>query len=465
MPSVLVIDDQPAVTSFLATLLSGEGYAVTTAGTAHDGLAAAGREAPDAILLDLVLPDGNGLDLLRELRGSLPGTVVIVMTAHGEIDTAVRCMRAGATDFLPKPFHPQQLLLALERALAQHRQQRDLARLRLQQGSLPGAAGFVLSSAPAMQSVYETIRRLGDSDRTTVLIEGESGVGKDVLAHMIHAVSPRSDAPMLELNCAALPENLLESELFGHERGAFTDAHQAKPGLLELASGGTLFLDEIGEMALPLQAKLLSVMEKQTFRRVGGVRDVRVDVRLIAATNRDLRAMVAAGRFREDLYYRLQVVTLQVPPLRERPEDIEPLATHFLTIFNAQFNRAIAGFTAEGLELLRAHSWPGNVRELRNVLERAVLLSDVDRLGPAELRLGDGPSPRTDDPLLLRLQRALAGEWSEGCDLEDLLVDLEIRLIREALARTGGNKSAAARLLGLNRDKLRYRLKEYRIDA
>jgi two-component system response regulator AtoC len=320
---------------------------------------------------------------------------------------------------------------------------------------------MVVSTAPAMQEIYETVRKVIVGEKTTILIEGESGVGKDVLARLIHASSPRRDGAFLEINCAALPEKLLESELFGHERGAFTDAVQQKPGLLELAHKGTLFLDEIGEMSLTLQVKLLQVLEKQTFRRVGGLQDISVDVRLISATNRDLSRMVAEGAFREDLYYRLKVIPLRIPPLRERPEDIQPLAEHFLRTYNLQFQKGITGFSEDAEAALAAYAWPGNIRELRNVLERAVLLAEGNVMTAAQLNLPDAaqaPAP----PLWGDLAAALGGDLGEaGIPLPEMLARIEEHLVRHALAAADGNQSRAARLLGLNRDKLRYRMKQY----
>ncbi len=474
MAHVLVVDDQPAVRTFLERLLERGGHAVSAVGSAREARRISAERPWDVVLLDLVLPDARDLELLTDFRREQPGAALVVMTAHGEIDTAVRCLRAGADDFLSKPFQSSQLLLTIERLLEDRRRRRELTAQRLRHTGGQGVGGVVLSSHPAMQEIYETIRRLASSGDTTVLLEGESGVGKDVLARMIHASSPRAEAPLLDVNCAALPESLLESELFGHVRGAFTGADTAKPGLLVMASGGTLFLDEVGEMSPALQAKLLTVLERQVFRPVGGVEDVHVDLRLIAATNRDLRRMVAEGKFREDLYYRLQVVTLRVPPLRERPEDIEPLVTHFLAVYNTRFHKRVDGLTEAARKRLLAHPWPGNVRELRNVIERAVLLAAGDRLDVADLRLeapqaAGAPAAASagggGDDLAERLRRAAAGEWNDGIDLPRLLEDLERRCIATALRRTGGNKTAAARLIGLNRDKLRYRLKEYELDA
>ena len=332
-----------------------------------------------------------------------------------------------------------------------------------------------MSAAPEMQEIYETVRKLAAGDRTTVLIQGESGVGKDILANMIHASSIRSSEAFLELNCAALPEKLLESELFGHETGAFTGAVKAKPGLLELAHKGTLFLDEIGEMSLALQVKFLRVLEKQTFRRVGGVKDIGVDVRFIAATNRQLESMVAEGGFREDLYYRLNVVPMTISPLRKRPIDVMPLAQHFLMLFNSQFTKHFQKYDDAAVACLEAYPWPGNIREMRNVIERAVLLAEGEILKASMLNLGEvtpvtvsgiNTGPGGVHPLAGELAAALASQWPDGgVALEDLTARIEIKVIEHAYKAADGNQSQAARLLGLNRDKLRSRVKKYGIEV
>ncbi|MBU0743335.1 sigma-54 dependent transcriptional regulator [bacterium] len=460
-PQLLVIDDQAQIRQFLREALGAEGYAVETAGTGDEAVTRLTETIPDLVLLDLRLPDTSGLDLMREIHRQFPSMCVVMMTAFGEIETAVKAIKAGAFDFIPKPFNLEQLLHVIKRGLETSRHARELYTLRRQGDSYLHSPGIVMSTAPAMQDIYETVRKVIVGDKTTILIEGESGVGKDVLAGLIHASSPRSAESFLEINCAALPEKLLESELFGHEQGAFTDALHQKPGLLELAHRGTLFLDEIGEMSLTLQVKLLRVLEKQTFRRVGGVQDISVDVRLISATNRDLSRMVAEGAFREDLYYRLKVIPLLIPPLRERPEDIPALADHFLRVYNLQFQRNFEGFSAGATAAMAAYAWPGNIRELRNVLERAVLLSDGNTLSAAQLNL-PGAGEARSLPLWGDLASALGGDLSDdGIPLPDMLARIEEHFVRHALEAAGGNQSHAARLLGLNRDKLRYRMKQY----
>jgi two-component system response regulator AtoC len=457
-PKILVIDDQEAIRLFLASALTDRGYAVSQAATGAEAIAVATAERPDLVLLDLVLPDTNGMEVLARLREDQPHICVVILTSYGEVDAAVRAMRLHAFDFVTKPVNLDRLLKVIERGIA-------TAMTRPRAGDsvaelfavLPGA---VPSCDPAMTEVYTVVRKLAAQGRSTVLIEGESGVGKDILAQLIHASSPRRTHPFLEINCASLPESLLESELFGHERGAFTDAFSQKLGLLELANFGTLFLDEIGEMSLPIQVKLLRVLEKMSFRRVGGLQDIQVDVRILAATNRNLSQLVETGAFRQDLYFRLRVVRLQPPPLRERPLDILPLAQHFLAHFNREFGRQVTGFTAAAQEALTTHPWPGNIRELRNAVERAVLLGEGDELDVAALDVAP-PSPGDHD-LVTRLSRVLREPLAPaGVSMDDLLADCEVRLIRKALEEAGGNRTQAARLLGLGRDRLRYRLKAH----
>ncbi len=460
-PLLLVVDDQAQIRQFLREVLEGEDYAVETAGTGEEAASRLTEMLPDLVLLDLRLPDTSGLEVLREIHGRFPSMCVIMMTAFGEIETAVEAIKAGAYDFIPKPFNLEQLLHAIKRGLETSRHARELFALRRRGESQFEVPGMVMSTAPAMQEIYETVRKVIVGEKTTILIEGESGVGKDVMARLIHASSPRSAEAFLEINCAALPEKLLESELFGHEKGAFTDAVQQKPGLLELAHKGAVFLDEIGEMSLTLQVKLLQVLEKQSFRRVGGLQDISVDVRLISATNRDLSRMVAEGGFREDLYYRLKVIPLHIPPLRERPEDIPPLADHFLRTYSAQFQKGFTGFGDDARAAMAAYAWPGNIRELRNVLERAVLLADGNTLDAAQLNLPDA-GETAPAPLWGDLAAALGGQvGDDGLPLSEMLARIEEHFVRHALDNAGGTQSRAARMLGLNRDKLRYRMKQY----
>ncbi|MEN8005475.1 MAG: sigma-54 dependent transcriptional regulator [Candidatus Krumholzibacteriota bacterium] len=459
-PLILVIDDEEAIRLFLAATLEDEGYEVITAGTGGDGLELAKERVPDLVLLDLMLPDMSGIQVLGGLKSALPHICVVMITAYRETDTAVQAMKLDAFDYVNKPINLDRLLKVVTKALASNTEARRRYRNQ-QHGDLFGGVDDVVpSQAPSMLEIYDIVRKIAGGESTTVLIEGESGAGKDVVANLIHRTSLRKDCPLLEINCAALPEQLLESELFGHEKGAFTGAAVQKKGLLELAHSGTIFLDEIGEMALPVQVKLLRVLEKMNFRRVGGVEDISVDVRIVAATNRNLEAQVKAGSFREDLYFRLNVVKLVVPPLRERVEDILPLVDYFLGQFNLKFNKSFTGLDDEARQALLGYAWPGNIRELKNMLERSVLLGSGEVLRRDDFQVHPGTGQADD--LGRTLQDILRNSLpEEGVDLEGLVNQIEESLVRKALAEAGGNQSEAARLVGLNRDKFRYRLKQY----
>lgn len=460
---ILVVDDQIAIASFLRKSLEAEGYEVSIATSGKQALEMTRQTVPDLILLDLRLPDLSGFEVLKSVRALFTDICVMMMTAHGEIDDAVQAMRLGATNFITKPFNLEHLMLTIQHSLKASADSRRVYTLRRQHSELIHSPGMVISESPAMQAVYETARKLVSGDSTTVMIQGESGVGKDIIASLIHNMSSRQEHPFLEINCAAMPEKLLESELFGHEKGAFTDAVSQKPGLFELANHGTIFLNEIGEMGMPLQSKLLQVLERSSFKRVGGVHDIVVDVRVISATNRNLANMVGEGSFRGDLYYRLNVVPITVPPLRERPEDILPLSSHFLRLFTLQFKRSINGFTPDALSAMKAYAWPGNIREMRNTLERAVLMNDCEELDVVHL----GLLLESHVPVAACLEdvsRVLEGDIPQDFDLETAMHKLEEHLVRAVMTATGGNQSETARQLGIHRDKLRYRLKRYEND-
>jgi two-component system response regulator AtoC len=381
-----------------------------------------------------------------------------MITAYGEISSAVNAMKAGAFDYIPKPVDLDHLILSLNRALESKKLWLEIAHWRHKE-LLRFDFDFIVGTSKVMQNLMNVVENLAKSNTTTVLIEGESGTGKELIANMVHRLSPRRDQPFMEINCASLPEQLLESELFGHEKGAFTDAKTQKQGLFELADRGTVFLDEVGEMSLTIQVKLLRVMERMTFKRVGGTRDIKVDLRLISATNRDLAKTVKEGTFREDLYYRLKVVPLVVPPLRERREDIELLAKHFLNQYNRSFSKEFNDFSGEALRLMREYAWPGNVRELKNVMERAVLLFDGDRIEAEHLALGDLGGTGSNKTLS-EVESAIAGGIPDkGIDFDTLICNIERELIETALRQSDYNQSLAARLLGISRDKLRYKIK------
>ena len=389
--NILIVDDQESIRHFIARALSDEGHNVGTAGEGREALKLVEKEPPDLVLLDLRLPDMHGLDVLKEIKSSCPELPVVIMTAFGDVESAVRAMKLGAFDYINKPLNLEQLSLLVGRGLDSQKLWRELTHHRRQQ-SQRFSGDFVRGSSPKIHAVFQMCEQVALSDSTSVLIQGESGTGKELVANMIHELSARKDKPFLEINCAAIPREILESELFGHEKGAFTDARQQKLGLLEMANGGTLFLDEVGEMTLNIQVKLLRVLERMTFRRVGGTKDIKVSVRIVSATNQDLQKMVKESAFREDLYYRLKVVPIFVPPLRERREDIPALVGHFVRELKAAGGGAGKRFEPAAISALQARPWPGNVRELRNAVERLLILThgksvtgdDVARL------LGDG---------------------------------------------------------------------------
>ncbi|MBI4520589.1 MAG: sigma-54-dependent Fis family transcriptional regulator [Gemmatimonadetes bacterium] len=450
---VLVCDDEMLIRLWLEEHLREEGYAAEGVADGTTLLSALEREPADLILLDLRLPDASGLDLLPRIRALDPTLPVIMITAYGEVETAVAAVRAGAHHFLEKPIQLPELLLLIEQALETRLLRRELDQDR--EGYRWQFSDVVLvGRSYAMRKVAELITRLGiKGSPANVLIRGESGTGKDVVARAIHARGPRQAFPFIHVNCTALPENLVESELFGHEAGAFTDARGQKRGLFELADRGTIFLDEIGDMPKSVQAKLLHFLENHALRRVGGIRDLSLDVHVITATNRDIEKAVASGDFREDLFYRLNVVLVHLPPLRERPEDIAPLALHFVDLLCHELRLPQRHLSADALRALEHYDWPGNARELRNILERIVLLEDAEIIDVSHLppRLRSVPEHGERTFVLP----------PAGVSLDDL----ERELICQALERTAGNKTGAARLLGLSRDTLRYRLEKYGIDG
>uniref|UniRef100_A0A832MLL2 Sigma-54-dependent Fis family transcriptional regulator n=1 Tax=Eiseniibacteriota bacterium TaxID=2212470 RepID=A0A832MLL2_UNCEI len=458
---ILVVDDQDSIRHFVGRALEDEGYDVQATGSVRETRQALDHGMPDLAILDVKLPDGTGLELLREIKRTDPDVTVIVMTAFGELDTAVEAMNAGAFWFVKKPFQNEELLALVHRALATQRTRLELRRLRHQAFA---DEEFLHSASPAMQEAYAIAEQVAVGDTTTVLIEGESGTGKEYFANLIHRMSARHDQPFVEINCAAIPSELLESELFGHEKGAFTDARAQKLGLMELASGGTLFLDEIGEMAPMLQVKLLRVLERRTFRRVGGTKDISVNLRIISATNQDLEKMVGEGEFREDLYYRLKVVPLYVPPLRERREDILPLAMLFMERFARQFRKAFRSITPEAERVLLEYPWPGNIRELKNLMERTMLLENGEALEPRHIKLAHRARPAAEATLGQRIDEVLSGPIpAGGIPFEAIVEELERSLILRASHATNWNQSRTADVLNLKRDKLRYRMKLYEL--
>ncbi len=452
MPAkILVVDDERLIRWSLEQTLAKGGYEVVTASTGEAGVAAVREDPPDLVLLDLKLPDTDGLQVLRQIKEMSSHAQVLIMTAYADVGTAVEAMKLGAYDYLPKPIDFENLAVTVRNAL-EASQLRQKVRLLSEKQFFPYQFDRIVGTSQAIQEVITLARKVAKSEATTVLIQGESGTGKDLLAKAIHYESGRAEEPFMEIACTAMPETLLESELFGHERGAFTDAKTLKKGLFEVTQGGTVFLDEIGDMSGGLQAKLLRVLEERRFRRVGGTKDISVDVRVVAATNRELRQAVESGIFRKDLYYRLQVVTITIPPLRNRREDIGLLARHFLAHFSREFKKRLPRLSAEAERFLVQHEWPGNVRELRNVIERAMILEDTGELLPAHLPPEIGrpaASPVIEAP---RFQLPEAGVTLE---------EVERDFVRQALDLSQGNQTRAARLLGLTRDELRYRVKKF----
>jgi DNA-binding NtrC family response regulator len=436
---ILVVDDDADLRQALGDRLGALGLQVTLTGSGADALRLVREEGPAVVLLDLVLPGMDGMAVLEAVRREDPDTAVIVLTAYGTIARAVEAMKKGAYDFVTKPFDPKHLEIVVGKAL-ERRALRDANTLLTSEIGDRYAA--IVGDSPTMHAALEVTRRAAPTG-ATVLLLGESGTGKEVLARALHRWSLRAARPFVVVNCVALSEELLESELFGHEKGAFTGAHQQKRGKLEVAHGGTVFLDEIGDIRAPLQAKLLRVLQDQTFERVGGTRPIRTDVRFVAATNRDLDLAVRRGQFRLDLYYRLHVVTVTLPPLRERPDDIPALTQHFFERYRREVKRDLSSVTAEALACLRRYPWPGNVRELQNAIERAVVLADGPEIGlrdlPAEVRETGGAGGLIREGA--RSFHAAIEEYKRG-------------LIASALRRAGGNRTQAARMLGLQRTYL-----------
>jgi len=443
--TILVVDDEPLIRWSLTERLKAEGYELLEADTGHAAIEKL-PEGVDLVLLDYRLPDTDGVSILRKIKEFDQDILVILLTAYATIETAVEAMKLGAYHFANKPFNLDDVAALVERALETTRLRREVRQYRAN-AARPYSLQRIVGASSAMMALRHLVARVAVSPSSTVLLTGESGTGKDLVAKVIHYSSDRAARPFMNITCSALPEHLLESELFGHERGAFTDARLQKKGLLETADGGTVFLDEIAEMTPALQAKLLRFLEDKAFKRVGGSSDIRVDVRVIAATNRNLETEVKQARFRSDLFYRLNVLPIAIPPLRTHTEDVPLLVEYFIDGFNTEFRKRVLGATPAAYTLLQQYGWPGNVRELRNVIERAMLLSDGDRL---EAR---------DFPAL----SAAAGTGNEfelpaqGVDLEKL----ERSLVIQALRRSGGNQTRAGAMLGLNRDQIRYRIEKF----
>jgi two-component system, NtrC family, response regulator AtoC len=443
--TILVVDDEQLIRWSLAERLRADGYEVIEAPTGRDALERI-ADGVDLVLLDYKLPDIDGVTVLRKIKEHDPDILVVLLTAYATVETAVEAMKIGAYHFANKPFNLDDISLTVAKALETTQLRREVRMLRASQAQ-PYAFDRIVGESPVMAGLRDLLRKVASSPASTVLLTGESGTGKDLAAKVLHYNSQRANRPFVNITCSAIPETLLESELFGHERGAFTDARQQKRGLFEQADGGTVFLDEIGEMVPALQAKLLRFLEEKAFKRVGGAHDIRVDVRVIAATNRNLEEQVRTGAFREDLFYRLNVLPIVLPSLRAHLDDLPALVSFYVDLFNREFRKTVRGVSPEALRELRAYGWPGNIREVRNAVERAMLLAEGSWLEPQ------------DFPVLAAQRQAVHGVAlpSEGVDLEQL----ERSLVVQALERSGYNQTRAATLLGLNRDQIRYRIEKF----
>lgn len=465
---VLIVDDENLLRWSLRQKVQEWGYAPLEADTGSAALKIVQSESPDLVLLDLRLPDISGLEVLHQLRANAFSAPVIMITADSRDNVRDALLNLGAFQFFEKPVDFDKLEFAIRNAIESSRLKSENAELR---GQVRRRTGYheVVGVSKRMTELMTFVRKVASSEATTILIQGESGTGKDLIAKAIHYESTRAEKPFVAINCSAIPETLMEAELFGHERGAFTDAKQLKKGLFEVADGGTLFLDEIGELSPLLQAKLLRVLEDQVIRRVGGVRDMQVDVRVIAASNRDLERAVRDGAFRQDLYYRLAIISVFLPPLRDRREDILPLVDFFIERYNRKFKKSVRGITAETRALLLAHDWPGNVRELKNAIERAMILEDEPHLRPVYLPFSVGQAPsgitafeaasRDSVPQVLPNGRVLPrlSIPDAGTSLEEI----ERAMVELAMKRASNNQTHAARLLDISRDALRYKLKKF----
>ncbi len=450
---VLVVDDENLVRWSIKQKLEGAGYKVLEASEGAGALTLFKENMPDMVTLDVRLPDTSGLKVLLEMKRLAPATPIIMITAYGAVDDAVKALQIGAYDYLEKPINFERLLHSLGNALETTKLRTEVARTKQEQEETYSVER-IIGESKIIGEVKDLVRKVTDSEANTIVIEGESGTGKDMVAKALHYQSRRRNHPFVVLNCAAIPEHLLENELFGHERGAFTDAKTMKKGLFELADGGTVFFDEISGMHLNLQSKLLRVLEDQTFRRIGGLKDIQTNVRVICASNKDLEKMAAQGEFREDLFYRLSVIPITLPPLRERKEDIHLLVHHFVQEYNVRFKKSIKGVPEKTMKILEGYHWPGNVRELRNAIERAMILQDDGYIDEHVFPLrisefgGDSKGLLPDERLSIP---------SQGIDLYEVEADL----IRQALVKAGGNQTQASRLLSITRDTLRYKMKKY----
>jgi len=448
---ILVVDDEYLIRWTLQQNLTKESYEVLLAETGEEAVNKVGEEAPDLLLLDIKLPGMDGYEVLEKVLQIDPDIITIMITAYEDVDRVVKAIKLGAFDYITKPFDFSKVRLSIQKALEASQIKREVKYLRQEQKSRFGFDN-IIGVSPGMHGVLQMTERLAQSDAGTVLIQGESGTGKELIAHAIHYRSKRENMPFITVNCAGFQEHLLENELCGHDKGAFTDAKEVKKGLLEIAEGGTLFLDEIGDVNQAMQAKLLRLVEQKSFRRIGGLKDIQVDVRIVTATNKDLLKLKEEGKFREDLFYRINVTSLRIPPLRERPEDILPLTKYFVQKYNEEFHKNVQKVSKGVEDFFMSYSWLGNVRELRNVIERAMILGDGDTLLMEHL------------PMEILGQASRHGQVIEGIRIPPdgiSLEKVEEALVKQALKMTNGNQTKAARLLDISRDALRYRMQKF----
>jgi len=457
---ILIVDDENNIRRVLAAMLKREGYEVTTAADGEQALAVMQKQPVSVVVTDLVMPRVGGMDLLKRVVADWPDVPVILITAHGSVDSAVAALKAGAFDYVTKPFDQEELKKVIEKAARAH----DLERQNVH-APVEATGSPLVGESPAMRAIHEMVARVADSP-STILITGESGTGKGLIAQELHRLSSRREKALIKVNCAAIPKDLVESELFGYEKGAFTGAVGSKPGRFELADGGTLFLDEVGEIPVEIQVKLLRALQESEFERVGGIKTLKVDVRLIAATNRDLKALIGEGRFREDLFYRLAVVPMELPPLRDRREDIPVLVSHFIEKFNRRLGKRVEGVDPEALQLLQAYGWPGNIRELENLMERSVLFADGPIVEAAQLpeALRDKAPGAAMAVASVGPLAAAASSSPTGTSMKEIVrqaqAELERELIARALEETGGNVTRAAKRLQISRKSLQVKMKD-----
>ncbi len=459
MPHVLIVDDELNIRRVLAAMLAREGYEVTTAADGEQALAVLHKTPVHVVVTDLVMPRLGGMELLGRVAADFPDVPVIVITAHGTVDSAVQALKAGAFDYITKPFEQEELKKVIAKATRAH----EIERQNVHGPTAAGEKPPLVGESAAIRQTYEIVAKVAESP-STVLITGESGTGKELIARELHRGSSRRDKPLIKVNCAAIPKDLVESELFGYEKGAFTGAVGSKPGRFELADGGTLFLDEIGEVPVEMQVKLLRALQESEFERVGGIKTIHVDVRLITATNRDLKALIADGRFREDLYYRLAVVPISLPPLRDRKEDIPLLVTHFIGKYNQRLGKRVDRVDDDAMQMLLSYGWPGNIRELENLMERSVLFAE----GPVILgsSLPDALRERVAGPTVPIAAIGPLGAIAapSGASMKEIVrhaqAELEKELISRALGETAGNVTRAAKRLQISRKSLQVKMKE-----